>query len=365
MNASRLVTTFVLALFAAVIPARAIPCLALTDGNQLLAFDSNNPALVTSTVITGLGGYTLVGLDIRTTVQTTGPANPGVGSLWAIGNSGALYQLFVINPATGAATPIGAPLVGLSVVPGDNAWFFGFDPATDRIRFMGFLSNYEIDPNTATVVTQTDIGGFINFNGSAFNTASFGGSSQPYLVEVGGDDLRTSANISTGVVTPIGPLGIDISLPNGLDIFESTTLLAARPVATTQLFNVNRTTGAATLIGNVGGNPVIRALTIVPPSFPPTLPVTVKIKGPKKFNTTAARAKLRGTAKSDAGITRVEYRVGNKGKFKKAKGTRKWRANARLNPGVNKIIVRAIGGNDVRSRPARVRVTRVFLIDPL
>ncbi|MDD5199599.1 MAG: DUF4394 domain-containing protein [Terrimicrobiaceae bacterium] len=343
--------------------AKAITCYALTDTSHLLVFDSSTPGTVTDKgPVSGIGGDTLVGIDIRTTVQTLGAANPGVGSLWAIGRSLLNFHLYVINPATAAATQIGGNLVGINNGAGDNGWGFGFDPTLDRIRFIGFQSNYLIDPNTATFVQQGNVvaagNSFPAINGAAYTTASFGGTSQLYSLDDGLHVLLISSNPASGVLSQVGAgLGPTNTQPNGFDIFQGTALWAGSPGGTAALYSVNLSSGAATLIGNIFGNPTIRGLAIVPTSFPPVLSVTVKIKGPKNVTTTGASLVVRGTASSQSGIKLVQYKIG-KGKFKKARGTTKWKFTAQLKPGVNTISVRATGGNDVSSALAKVKVTR-------
>lgn len=340
--------------------AKALTCYALTDNNHLIVMDSTSPGTaVDKGLISGLGSYNLVGMDIRTTTQTTGAANPGVGSVWALGTDGTFFQIFIINNPTGSpsATAIGAPLSGINGSgSGPNGWFFGFNPATDRIQMMNFTHNYQLNPNTITYVTQSNLQGFPNSNGSAFTTASFGGTSTIYFLDQAGDALYTSSDISTGNYSLVGATGISFSLPAGLDTFEGTTLMATVDV-TSKLFSVNRSTGVATLIGTIAGNPTIRALTIVPTSFPPVLSATVKITGKKRVVTTKAALVVKGTAASQAGIKLVQYKVGKAG-FKNAVGTTSWRARVRLKPGLNLVSVQATGGNDAKSAIAKVRIIR-------
>lgn len=360
MNAMKRIALTLLSILSAlslVTNAKAVTCYALTDTAHLLSFDSTSPGSVTDKgAISGLGGYTLVGLDIRTTTQTTSAANPGLGSVWTIGYSGALFQLFVITPSTPpTAAPIGAPLVGINNSASANGWGFGFDPARDRIRFIGVQYNYLIDPNTATYQHDTDFAGFPAFSGAAYTTSSFGGTSQFYNIDRGTspDRLQTSGDVSAGSVSVVGTnLGFDFSPPAALDIFQNTSLLASNGT----LYSVNLSTGVASMVGAISGAPSIRGLAIVPTTFPPVLSVTVKISGKKKITTTATSLKIKGTASCEAGITVVQYKIG-KGKFKNAKGTTSWNFKAKLKPGVNKITVVATGGNAVQSAPAKIKVT--------
>lgn len=342
--------------------AQALTVHLLSDSNGLTTFDSDNPAIAppVPTPISGLGAFNLVGIDVRTTVQTLSPANPGVGSLWAMGIQGTDAQFFVINPATHVATPVGPVIPGIEGVDGTNGWFFGHDPGRDRFRLINFTNNYELNPNTMTVVKQADIVGFHNLNGSAFETVSYGQTSRIYFLSQAppSDGLYTSNNIASGSNNLIGTFGIDFSLGAGLDVYQDTMLLAV--TGGTRLYKVNKATAAITLVDMIGfGGGTVRAIAIAPPTFPRKLPVTLKVKGKKKLETLSSSVKLKGTAKSKAGIKRVEYKGGKAKKFKKAKGKTRWTAKVKLKPGRNVIKIRAIGNNDVRSKAKKVRVTRL------
>jgi len=339
--------------------AGAVPVYLLTQNNSLVTMDSASPGTASAAVaITGLGTFDIVGIDIRTTVQTISPANPGVGSLWALGVDGANTRLFVIDPATAAATPVGPVLTGIDGSgSGDNGWFFGHNPGNDRFRLMNFVNNYELDPNTITFTTQTNLINFPNPNGSAFETASFGQSPKLFLMEQNpNDSLHSATNIASGNFALVGDTGLSFSIGSGLDVAGG-TMLFATTTAVANLYSINRSTGAATLIGAINGNPTVRALTIAPASFPPKLPVTIRAKGPKVISTSAALVTIKGTAKSGAGIKRVDFRVG-KAKAKKAKGKTRWTARVPVKLGANKVTIRATGGNDVVSKPARVTIIR-------
>jgi hypothetical protein len=339
-------------------PARALTCYAVTQGNHLITFDSTTPGTVTNDqTITGLDpAFSVVGIDIRTTTQTTGAANPGVGSLWGIAYNGTAFQLCVLNPTTGVATAIGG-LLTMDDSAGPDVFGFGFDPSRDRFQFISVQTNYEVDPNTASFVQQTSFPGFPAHSGAAFTTASFGGTSDFYNIsrQASPRTLQISTDISTGVLTPINPggMGADIGQPLGMDIAGSLFLLADDGI----LYTVNRAAGTKTLVGTIMGMPTIRGLTIVPASFPPVAAVKVRISGKKRITTSGATATVKGTASSTVGIKRVECKV-NRGKFKKARGTEKWKFKARLKEGRNVVTARAIGNNDVVSKPAKVRIMR-------
>lgn len=338
--------------------AGAVPVYLLTQNNSLVTMDSASPGAASAPVaITGRGTFNIVGIDIRTTVQTISPANPGVGTLWALGVDGANTRLFVIDPATAVATPLGPVLTGIAGGDGDNGWFFGHHPGQDRFRIMNAQNNYELNPNTGTFSQQTNLISNPNVNGSAFDTKSFGESSTIFFLnQVPVDSLSSSSNISTGNYGNVPVTGVTFSLGSGLDV-AGNSMLFATTTAVANLYSINRSTGTATLIGAINGNPTVRALTIAPASFPPKLPVTIRAKGPKVISTSAALVTIKGSAKSGAGIKRVDFRVG-KAKAKKAKGKTRWTARVPVKPGANKVTIRATGGNDVVSKPARVTIFR-------
>ena len=89
------------------------------------------------------------------------------------------------------------------------------------------------------------------------------------LVRIGGPDGTPSPN--TGLLTTIGPLGVDATSFGGFDIQPFTNIayaaLRTGPAgATTQkLYSINLATGAATLLGTIGnGTNVIDGFTIAP-----------------------------------------------------------------------------------------------------
>ncbi len=94
----------------------------------------------------------------------------------------------------------------------------------------------------------------------------------------------------------------------------------------------------------VAANPVFNA------------PPRVKVK--KKTQTTSrSRTMIRGTATDDSGISKVEYKA-QRGRYKKARGTSRWRFPVKLKSGTNRILVRAVDSAGKRSKVVRVKVKR-------
>ena len=255
---------------------------ALTRDNRLLTFNPATPGTISSNVaITGLGdGEDLLGIDAR-------PAT--LNTLYGLGNLG---QLYVINPSSGVATPVGTPLDPDAVPLAGREYGFDFNPVPDRIRVTSDLGeNLRLNPNDGTLSgtdtvlsftganageppTLTAVAYTNNDNDAATPTTLFGiDSSLGVLVRQGGPDGNPSPN--TGALTTIGSL---LNSPSGdgpsfagFDIFgPNNTALAvtsADPLFgdLARLYSVNLGTGAATLVGSVGdGSSLITGFTIVP-----------------------------------------------------------------------------------------------------
>jgi hypothetical protein len=347
--------------------ARAVTCYALTDANHFLTFDSGTPGTVTDTTLLNLGGYNLVGMAMRITTQTTSAANPGVGSIWALGSNGTNYKLFIVSPSSNTPTAISgvlAPMTSAAGSVGDSAWGFAFNPATDRFQAVGVNFNFTIDPNTLTAVRDSDVhtvgSMFPAFSGAAFTTSSFGGQSQFYIVNTGENhNLCTSTNIvSGGLISEAGAANWggagSFSQPDGLAMSGGTTLLAG---SDGKFYSVNRSTGVASLLGSFPAATQIRSVVIVPTSFPPTLPVTVTVRGKKRVVSKKPVFVIRGSASCEAGVSQVQVKVGKAG-FRNAAGTTSWRFKARLKRGVNVVKVQATGSNGATSSIAVVRIIR-------
>ena len=113
--------------------------LGLGPANTLVRFSATSPAAVASSVtISGItAGDTLIGLDVR-------PAN---GFVYAVANSGRIYQLDPTNGAAVAGAQISAPLT--SAVFGVD-----FNPAADRLRIVtrtGQNLRINVDTGATTV----------------------------------------------------------------------------------------------------------------------------------------------------------------------------------------------------------------------
>ena len=123
---------------------------AVTSAGQFVAFDSSDPStfLVNETVTGLLAGETIEGLDFR----------PATGELYALGivngpnANDSEGRIYTINPATGAATLVGAEPFSTTLTDGAR-YGFDFNPTSDRIRIVnGSDQNLRVNPATGGLV---------------------------------------------------------------------------------------------------------------------------------------------------------------------------------------------------------------------
>ncbi len=244
-------------------PGRTI--VALTALNTLVTFDSKTPGTVsTPVVVTGLGvGENLVGLTYR----------PIGARLYGLSSAS---RLFEINRTTGAATVVGTA----AFTPALAGAIFGFDfnPTVDRIRVVSDTGqNLRLHPDMGAVVMNmadtalSPAGAAVS--GVAYTNSVVGATTTTLygidvngnkLVRQGGPDGMPSPNL--GVLSDVGALGVDPAGAAGFDIAPgSNAAYATLSVAgTTGLYTVNLATGAATLVGPIGGAVGVRAIAVVP-----------------------------------------------------------------------------------------------------
>jgi len=249
---SRLAFAIVFLAFAA--SARAESITVLTVTNTLLRFDSATPGTISSTVaVTGLQALeSLLAIDFR-------PAN---GVLYGLGSTSRLYT---INTTTGAATQVGS--AGAFTLSGTD-FGFDFNPTVDRIRVVSDADqNIRLNPNDGSL-TATDVPlnpGNPNIVGSAY-TNNFDGTltTTLYGIDSSLDALFIQNPPNGGVLTMVGPLGFNTSGLVGFDISGQTGIAYAALTPVTggqsQLFTINLGTGAATLVGTIGSQQLIRGL---------------------------------------------------------------------------------------------------------
>ena len=277
---------------------------AVTESNKLISFQSGTPQkLCSSNAITGLqGGETILGIDTR-------PAN---GSLYGVGSTGRLYTL---NPGTGAATMASmlmadaadttAPFTGLS----GTEFGVDFNPVPDRLRIVSDAGqNLRVNVDTGATTTDTDLNPAGPMVVAAAYTNSFAGAGATslYVLDAANDSLQLQNPPNDGVLTSVGALGIgDIQSIAGFDIngLNNAAIAAVNlsGVATSELDNINLTTGAATKANTIGGGERVRGLAFVATPavtvFGATTDnrlVTLKVTTPGAFDTSTPITGLQG-----------------------------------------------------------------------
>ncbi|MBI1918453.1 MAG: DUF4394 domain-containing protein, partial [Planctomycetes bacterium] len=245
-------------------PAAATLLAIDSAGTSLLRFSAAAPGTILGTTpITGLvGGETIAGIDFR----------PATGQLYGLSSQSRLY---VINPFTGAATQVGSS--GAFTLNG-TSFGFDFNPVPDRIRVTSDADqDLRLNPNDGTLTSNDpplayalgdpNFGVNPNVVGSAY-TNSVAGTTTTTLYDIDSnlDILAIQNPPNNGTLNTVGPLGVDTSDVVGFDIVPgSNTALATLTVGgVSSLYTINLTTGAATLVGNVGAGTVARGLAVFP-----------------------------------------------------------------------------------------------------
>ena len=270
------------------------------SGTNLLRFNSATPAVTTPVAITGLpAGETLVGIDFR----------PTTGQLFglSINDSTNTGSLLILDPQTGTATPVGTPgqiaFVDAAGNPVDlPATGFGFDfnPTVDRIRVVTSSGlNFRLNPLTGAAV-DGDNGGAagsitgINLDGAIKGSAtgasataytnSFSQTGTPVTTQYTLDSTSNSLFIqnppnsgsqTAGLPITLNGAALDFDAVNGFDIPANVQVASANGAATgrafaalsvggvTNLYAIELSTGAATVLGPVGaGTTALSGLTV-------------------------------------------------------------------------------------------------------
>jgi hypothetical protein len=269
--------------------------IALNDNNTLVAFDSNNPAQISSVGVTGIEG-TLLGIDTR-------PAN---GLIYGITTTNNIYAIdpqslgFTID-ANGALnntmTPatVSATLVSTLSQPFEGGTVSGFDfnPVPDRLRLVGENNqNFRINVDTGAVIVDGtlafaagDPNGAVDPTISASGyTNSFAGttSTQLYNIDPQLNTLLLQNPPNDGTLVTIGNLGVDFGNLAGFDIVSGMAgENAAFAVANSMLYSIDLTNGQATSLGMIGGNP---GLNLQGVATVPTSTFRDTITGETEFN---------------------------------------------------------------------------------
>lgn len=268
MTRNRLIAglAFAIASIFAVSSARAELLYGLTQGQQLVTFDSQTRSINSSRGITGLGGDSLIGIDFR----------PSTGELYGFSSGN---RFFKINTATGTATGLGNALNLIDLVKS-----FDFDPVNDNIRVLtNQRKNIRVNPNTGAPIASDSLLNFAPGDPNAGTTPvvvsgaytnSFPGASNSTLF-----NLESSRNVltiqspqSTGKLETVGGVGLslgnllsyrgmDISGQTGIGYVVGQTLVTGTGLVENTLYTIDLDTGALSVAGGITGTPQAGPLT--------------------------------------------------------------------------------------------------------
>ncbi|MBE8964944.1 DUF4394 domain-containing protein [Nostocales cyanobacterium LEGE 12452] len=279
-----------------------VPLIGLTaDGTQLLRFNSASSATVATATITGVTpGEILVGIDLR----------PATGQLYALGindtnNTGTLY---LIDPQTATATIVGGSAGQIALVdvmgnpvdlpPANTGFGFDFNPTVDRIRVVTNTGlNFRLNPITGLAVdgntgaTGINSDGAINglpvgstgISATAY-TNSFNGTTgttftTQYTLDPTSNSLFIQNPPNNGTQTvqlsvTLNGAALDFTEAGGFDIPSNVRVTASNAAASgrgvaalnvgglTNLYTIELSTGAATLLGPIGLGTSLAGLTV-------------------------------------------------------------------------------------------------------
>ena len=229
------------------------------QNNNLVNFFSDTPGTI-------INAFSISGINPAESIRGLDSYQ---GTIYGLGSFGELYTL---NPNNGVATEVGT---GFGVTP--NGSTFGVDngPAGFVVvsgNGQNLLVNRStgvatVEPSLAYATGDPKFGVSPRVDALAYDAAA----AKWYAFDTLANTLATF-NPTTGVLNTIGANGIDTSRFNGADISDDTGILylgtpAASSDPQSNLYTVNKTTGAATLVGQIDyptADTLVGGITVVP-----------------------------------------------------------------------------------------------------
>jgi hypothetical protein len=217
---------------------------------KVVLIDTERPESAAVLRTVDVKGAPVVGLDFR----------PGTldAYLLLISKADGTELTLVKSDVAGNTTTIASAIP----VTAASAYGFDFNPVVDRIRVISNATeNFRLNPDTGEKTSDTPLaaGGFAgaaytnNVKGAATTTLYDINYANDTLFIQGGVDGSPSPN--SGSLTPVGPLGVDLSLNFGFDVApkSGTALVVGQLTGSTNsvLLAIDLATGKATNLGRV------------------------------------------------------------------------------------------------------------------
>lgn len=243
--------TLVLALLVLALPATASPAaltlVALGDDGALVVFPADQPDNARRVEPSGAGAR-LIGIDTR----------PADGRLYGLTVASDLHR---IDPGTGQAK-----LISTLTVPFDGAARSGidFNPQADRLRLISVDGqNLRAHPSLGATAVDRPLayrdgdpngGRRPRVTAAAYANAVAGAATTKlFVIDADRDVLVLQDPPNDGVLTTIGPLGVDFGPLGGFDIVtDAAGQDRAWAASGAALYTIDLATGKATPAGTIG-----------------------------------------------------------------------------------------------------------------
>lgn len=256
---------------------QASPAYLVDSGGLLLRFDTATPSSFSAVnVISGINpGESIVGLDFRPMnrqLYALTKTVSGVGRLYTIDINSAIATSVVFLAADPGGMDPYTSLVG-------TRFSVDFNPVVDRLRVVSDAEqNLRVNPVTGFVFTDVSLAYAAGEPNAGVNpnvvaiayTNSFVGAAVTtlYTIDSGVDVLATQNPPNNGTLNTVNALGVDASNLAGFDIVGApgpgTAYAALNVAGQAGLYTINLGSGAATLIGNFPGNPLVVDMSVFP-----------------------------------------------------------------------------------------------------
>ena len=251
----------------------------ITATDQLLIVNATAPTvpLFPPVPITGIAaGQTIAGADFR----------PRTGELFILGynSSNGEARLYIVSQATGAASPVGTAPVTLPL--GTGSVGFDFNPTVDLIRVIAAnRSNYRLSPITGAVTATDGTLAYATTDANSAATPSIGAGAYTnsyvaseattlYDFDENLKNLVSQVPPNNGTLNTIGSIGITIPAGAATDMdiaYDSASnqnqaylsVAATTASSNSNLYMLNLTTGAATLVGTIGSGLNVKDIAVV------------------------------------------------------------------------------------------------------